>query len=115
MILQHITDNPRSVRFRKVRYYEHRTMVKGRRVLIAQAICGWISIDTDEHIGYRRFLSWIFLDSASGRYNSDKYLVAIDEPAQSAHSLYARYHSVICENSEDGASLEASIDVAKYQ
>ena len=114
MVLQHIAQSPKSVTFRKIRYYEHHSTVNGRRVLTAQAICGQIKTRPDKGVGYHRFLSWVFLDPETGRYNEEKYVVAVHDPAH-PDDLYVHYHSSICSNSEDGASTEAQVNVSSYQ
>ena len=114
MVMQHIAQNSKSVKFRKVRYYEHHSTIDGRRVLTAQAICGQIMTGTESGASYRRFFSWIFLSTDTGRYNEDKYVVAIHDPRY-PNDLYAMHHSSICHNSDNGASLEASINTSQYQ
>jgi len=114
MVIQHIAQNSKSVEFRKVRYYEHHSTIDGRRVLTAQAICGQIRTSTESGAIYRRFLSWIFLATDTGHYNEDKYVVAIHDPRY-PNDLYGEHHSSICQNSDDGASVEANINTSQYQ
>ena len=114
MVMQHIAQDSKSVKFRKVRYYEHHSTIDGRRVLTAQAICGQIKTSPEGGASYRRFLSWIFLTTDTGQYNEDKYVVAIHDPRY-PHDLYAEHHSSICQNSDDGASTEANINASQYQ
>jgi hypothetical protein len=114
MVIEHIAQDSKSVEFRKVRYYEHHSTIAGRRVLTAQAICGQVKISAEAGASYRRFLSWIFLATDLGQYNEDKYVVAIHDP-QYSHDLYAKHHSSICQNSGDGASIEANINASQYQ
>ena len=54
------------------------------------------------------------MDLETGRYNEDKYVVAINDPNQTV-DLYAHYHVHVCNNSEDGLSLENRIGISKYQ
>jgi hypothetical protein len=114
MVLQNIARNSESDTFRKIAYYEHHSTVDGRRVLTAQVICGQTKASTKKGAGYRSFLSWVFLESKTGSYYEDKYIVAVHDPAH-PDDPYARYHSSICADSEDGASIEANINVANYQ
>ena len=114
MVMQHIAQNFKSVKFRKVRYYEHHSTIDGRRVLTAQAICGQIMTGTESGTRYHRFLSWIFLAPDTSHYNEDKYVVAIHD-SRYPNDLYAERHSSICQNSDDGASVEASINTSQYQ
>jgi hypothetical protein len=114
MVVQHIAQNSKSVKFRKVRYYEHHSTIDDRRVLTAQVICGQIMTGTESGASYRRFLSWIFLTTDTGHYNEDKYVVALHDPRY-PNDLYAKHHSRICQNSDDGASVEASINTSQYQ
>ena len=54
------------------------------------------------------------MDLATGRYDEDKYVVAINDPNQTVDP-YAHYHVNVCNNSEDGLSLENRIGISKYQ
>ena len=114
VILEHLVQNPQSVQFRKVRYFEHNAQIEGRRVLTAIVVCGQVKTAAEKHAPYRRFLSWVFIDLETGRYNEDKYVVAIHQPGQ-AVDLYAQYHVDLCRNSEDGLSLKSRIQISKYQ
>ena len=108
MVLEHIVSNPASVKFRKVRYFEHRSPVGGRIVLTAIVVCGQITIAGQKGEPYRRFLSWVFIDLETGQYDENKYVVAFNYPNQTV-DLYAHYHVALCSNSEDGLSLESRI------
>ena len=114
MVLEHIVSNPASVKFRKIRYFEHHSPVGGRRVLTAIVVCGQIKIAGQKGESYRRFLSWVFMDLETGQYDENKYVVAINYHNQTI-DLYAQYHVALCSNSEDGLSLESRIGISKYQ
>jgi hypothetical protein len=114
MVLEHIVSNPASVKFRKIRYFEHHSPVGGRRVLTAIVVCGQVKIAGQKAEPYHRFLSWVFIDLQTGRYDENKYVVAINYHNQTI-DLYAQYHVALCSNSEDGLSLESRIGISKYQ
>ena len=114
MVLEHIVPIPTSVTFRKVRYFEHYSTLGGRRILTAIVVCGQLRIAAQKAEPYRRFLSWIFMDLETQRYDINKYVVAISDPTQ-AVDLYAHHHRDVCSNSEDGFSLESRIGISKYQ
>ena len=114
MVLEHIVSSPGSMKFRKVRYFEHHSPVGGRRVLTAIVVCGQIKIAGQKGEPYHRFLSWVFIDLQTGQYDENRYVVAINYPNQSV-DLYAHYHVALCSNSEEGLSLERRIGISKYQ
>ena len=114
MVLEHIVSNPASVKFRKIRYFEHHSPVGGRRVLTAIVVCGQVKIAGQKAEPYHRFLSWVFIDLQTGQYDENKYVVAINYHNQTI-DLYAQYHVALCSNSEDGLSLESRIGISKYQ
>jgi hypothetical protein len=114
MVLEHTIPSPAAVKFRKIRYFEHYSTVGGRRVLTAIVLCGQLKTGPQKGAPYRRFFSWVFMDLATGRYDENKYVVAVNDPDQTV-DLYTHHHFDVCSNSEDGLSLENRIGISKYQ
>ena len=89
MVLQRIVPNPASVKFRKVRYFEHYSILGGRRLLTAIVVCGQLRTAAQKGEPYRRFLSWVFIDLETRHYDMNKYVVAINDPTRTLTCMHS--------------------------
>jgi len=115
LVARHLEHDEAPVAFGRIRYYEHYSIIEGRRTLTAQIACGQVKDAREKVRGYRRFLSWMLVDPTTRQFTEQGYVVAIQHQKDRQNDFYSQHHLILCRNAEDGDAIVREIKVLDFE
>jgi hypothetical protein len=115
LVVRHLAHDEISVKFGRVRYYEHYSIIEGKRILTAQVVCGRLTEDNHKPQVRRSFLSWMLVDPATRQFTEQGSVVAIHHQGDRQLDFYTQYHLILCRNAEDGEAITRDINVLEFE
>jgi len=115
LVVRHLEHHEVSVKFGRVRYYEHYSIIDGKRILTAQVVCGRLTEDNQKPQVHRRFLSWMLVDPATRQFTEEGSVVAIQHQGDRQHDFYTQHHLILCRNAEEGDAIAREINVLEFE